>query len=118
MAYNPADVDRWANVGVLGVGRRFTVGAVAENNATALTANGAYLLTVETGAVRMVGPAAETTSANGDSTLLMAGNSIRFVCGSVAAEQFVSLIRDTADSVVTVCGNDQYTALTQPPDWS
>ena len=88
------------------------------NNSAALSANGAYLLTVETGAVRMVGPVAETVSADGSSTMLMAGDSIRFVCGSVAAEQFVSLVRDTVDSAVTVAGHDPFTALTQPPTWT
>lgn len=116
MATIQTDIDRHVAAGTIGTARRVTPGAAAVNNATAL-AQGRYLLIVEVGQVRVVGPVAETTSATATDHLLSAGESWTFYCGSTAAEQFVSVIREAAGAIFTVSGADPHTTA-QPPDWT
>ena len=117
MAKTQSDNDRWFSDGTLGQARSVTPGVAAVNNATALD-QGRYLLTVVSGTVHVQGPAAETVTATTADTPLIAGETWTFVTGSVAAQQFVSVIRAAAGAVFTVCGADPFTALAQPADWT
>lgn len=117
MARTQNDNDRWLSEGTLGPGRSVTPGAAAVNNATALP-QGRYLLTCTAGTVHVQGPGAEAATATTADTPVAIGESWPFVTGSVAAEQFVSVIRAAAGAVFVVCGADHNTAATQPPDWT
>lgn len=123
MAVDRTDADASANIGVLGPPVRFTAIVTSLANATAL-APGRYVLSVETGAVRVRGPTTRVRAlaVDGSGHRIVAGGTFALYIGTEDAEAFLGVIRDTADSVVTVAPFDRDTAerayTTALPAWA
>lgn len=120
MSWTRTDVDAWALAGMVGPARQFTAVAAARANLTAFP-SGRYLFSVETGAIRILGPVATRAAALAVAATdhrLVAGATWSFVVdGGQGTRGFVGVIRDTADSIFTVTGHDPFTSATQPSDF-
>ena len=106
---------------ILGQGRQVTATGTAQRNGTALPP-GKYLLHVgdDTGAtgVHVRFGAADVVATTSD---LHLGTSdyLEFIIPSDPTLQYLSLIRRGSTSLtVTIAGNDEQTAKSQPPAWS